>query len=203
MASTGRWQDNLFETSAEQFDAAQSASFERRSRSRMHRIADSIALHNVVADNTDIGSVMQAALNGSDDLNGLRFVESEGHSITVGVVDSIPVDSSSAHDDNNLYMSYTVRGPDADYGTLYGSFAMGAVQAETADFREFLVAQDSNHQTSQFCSHPGHCPARGCNLWRRNLVRCARPVTPYPGTQDAGEEAGAFQFRRTARGYAQ
>ena len=140
----------LVETSAEQFDAAQSASFERRSRSRMHRIADAIALHNVVAESADVESVMRAALNGSDNLNGLRFVDQDGNSVAVGDRVPTPASGATTSDDANLYISYPVRGPDSDYGTVYGSFALGAVQAETAAFREFLVAQDSAHQTSSF-----------------------------------------------------
>jgi diguanylate cyclase (GGDEF)-like protein/PAS domain S-box-containing protein len=138
----------LVETSAEQFDVAQSASFERRARARMHRIADAIALHIVVADANDINGVMQTSMDGAVDLNGLRFVDNSGNAVAVGDI-GIQTDETTARDDA-LYLSYTVRGTDSAYGKLYGNFALGAVQAETAAFREFLVAQDSARQSASF-----------------------------------------------------
>ena len=140
----------LVGTSAEQFDAAQAASFERRARGRMHRIADAIALHSAVAETADIANVMQAAMNGSDDLNGLRYVAANGESVSVGTVASTvfnePVDGTS----ENFYLSYTVKGVDSPSGTLYGSFSLDSVVTETSAFRELLLAQDSERRAASF-----------------------------------------------------
>lgn len=138
----------LVETSAQQFDAAQAASFERRARARMHRIADAIALHSVVAESADISNVMLAALDGSEDLNGLRYIDADGKSLTVGTVDSTsfdePVDGSS----ENLYLSYDVESTGTSSGILLGSFALDSVVTETSAFRDLLFAQDSERRAA-------------------------------------------------------
>ena len=126
----------LVDTSTAHFDAAQAASFERRARSRMHRIADAIVLHGNTGGKADLAAVLQAALTGSEDLNGLSFEYANG--------DILAVDDGgeSAREGNGLVLSYEVVDSDVRLGSVTGTFALNSAAAETAAFEQTLLLQN-------------------------------------------------------------
>ncbi len=140
----------LVDTSVAQFDAAQAASFERRARSRLHRIADAIALHRSITGDADVTDVMQSAMTGDNDLLGLLYVNETGAQIAVGApvptVDAAP----SAERAENLFLQYDVLNADRPLGSLHASFSRLSVSAETRAFQELLLAQDSARRAESF-----------------------------------------------------
>ena len=134
--------DKLVETSTAHFDAAQAASFERRARSRLHRVADAIPLHGGIGGPTDITAVLRGALRGSEDLRGLHFALNDGQTFTVGEIDL------EVAQGGHIMLSYPVEADGADLGTITGNFALHSVSEETAAFGETLLEQNAAVRSS-------------------------------------------------------
>lgn len=136
--------------SAEQFEAAQLASFERRSRNRIHRIADAIALH-AESQTADISSMLRSALGSTDSLAGLRYVDNGGTAIVVGDFDYRHV-APAAEIADSIVLSFRVTGASGDLGEVTGRFKIDSVAEETAAFRESLLAKDAEQHSASLLS---------------------------------------------------
>ena len=167
--------EQLVDTSTAHFNAAQTASFERRARSRMHRIADAIVLHGNVGVKADLAAVMLAALAGSESLNGLHFSYADGESVSVGEID-IATESQP----ERTLLSYDVVDGETLLGIVTGSFSLSAAAVETASFEQALLAQYAEQREASLTRILIHRIVERCDLRRGHLAARAQPDATHP-----------------------
>lgn len=132
-----------------QHDTSLSASFERRARGQLHRIADSLS----TADANDLvlaRSLLDREIASNENLIGLRFTPLEGSEVQSGQITEQPRDSDTIWRTDRLYMSYPVIRDDSEIGTLISSFSLTTLAEESAAFEERLVAQGTESRHISF-----------------------------------------------------
>lgn len=142
-------------SSVEKHDESLEASFERRARGQLHRIADTLS----VADDSDVRNltlILQREISGSENIVGLRFTRSDGVEIQAGTIEEEPLDGEPFWKKRRLYMQYPVKkveieGDDeVEIGTLTSSFTLASLKDESNEFRELLVTQGSQSRQISF-----------------------------------------------------
>jgi len=141
-----RWlASGIVSSSVEQHETSLSASFERRARGHLHRTADSLS----TTDSDNYGAqllVLSRAIADSDDLVGLRYVQSGGINVQSGE----PVDDPAADGyvlrADHLYMTYAVRRDEIEMGTLLSEFSLVNLSQELEAFEQRLVQQGTQRR---------------------------------------------------------
>lgn len=141
-----RWlASGIVSSSVEQHEISLSASFERRARGHLHRTADSLS----TTDSDNYGAqllVLSRAIADSDDLVGLRYVQSGGINVQSGE----PVDDPAADGyvlrADHLYMTYAVRRDEIEMGTLLSEFSLVNLSQELEAFEQRLVQQGTQRR---------------------------------------------------------
>lgn len=141
-----RWlASGIVSSSVEQHEISLSASFERRARGHLHRTADSLS----TTDSDNYGAqllVLNRAIADSDDLVGLRYVQSGGINVQSGE----PVDDPAADGyvlrADHLYMTYAVRRDEIEMGTLLSEFSLVNLSQELEAFEQRLVQQGTQRR---------------------------------------------------------
>jgi diguanylate cyclase (GGDEF)-like protein/PAS domain S-box-containing protein len=150
-----RWlASGIVSSSVEQHYISLSASFERRARGELHRIADALAL----ADPDDYSAkilVLSDAIADSTDLVGLRFVQSDTINVQSGEPVEDPGDLSYIWHTDFLNMSYPVRKDDVELGTLLSTYSLTTLSQELKAFEERLVQQGTERRQDSLWSIAG------------------------------------------------
>jgi diguanylate cyclase (GGDEF)-like protein/PAS domain S-box-containing protein len=145
-----RWlASSIVKTSVEQHNIFLSASYERRARAQLHRIADAVGKVYPGADPAATLSVLQEAVASNSSLIGLRYKSVSGTSFETGEIDEIEIVSSSLWQPDNLFLSYPVLRNQAEIGVLVGNHTLNTLHLEFASFRDRLLEQEGERrQTS-------------------------------------------------------
>ncbi len=150
-----RWlASGIVSSSVEQHYISLSASFERRARGELHRIADALAV--VAAD--DYGAkvlVLREAIADSADLVGLRFVQSDSVNIQSGEAVEDPGDLRYIWHTDDLNMSYPVRKDEVEFGTLLSTYSLTTLSQELQAFEAQLVQQGTERRQDSLFSIAG------------------------------------------------
>lgn len=150
-----RLSGELVETGTRRFDVDQVEDFEQRASDQLDRIAESLSIHaSRVSSTVDPSSLLIAALSGRSDLTGLAFVSANGDEFAAGDTTYLPTDAEPAAEGEGIGPSVVlekdvVAGEEL-LGRLYGQFSLAGVEQATAEFREMLVAADSERRLRSF-----------------------------------------------------
>ena len=128
---------DIVSSSVEEHNAIVERSFEGRSRSQLHRIADSIA---AVTGTESISALLEDAARQDDELVGLRYVRPEMPDLRVGDMSQEAPNQPTSWQADNLYLNYPVLQGDNSIGVLVGNFSLIQLRRESAAFRDEIVA---------------------------------------------------------------
>jgi diguanylate cyclase (GGDEF)-like protein/PAS domain S-box-containing protein len=139
----------IVDASVGQHHSSLAASFERRARGQLHRIADSLSAAQA-NDLALISSLLDREITSSENLTGLRFVPLDGSEVQSGQIVEQPADGDTIWRADQLYMSYPVIRDESEIGTLISSFSLSTLAEESAAFEERLVAQGTESREISF-----------------------------------------------------
>jgi diguanylate cyclase (GGDEF)-like protein/PAS domain S-box-containing protein len=146
-----RWlADGIVDASVQQHDAILEASFERRARGTLHRIADELAAAEEPLNEVGLMTVVEDAVRNTDNLVGLRFESSDGLRIQAGEVTELSGPQTTGWEANRLYISYPVTRNGQQIGTLVSSFELSAIREESARFEERLAGEETQYRQDSF-----------------------------------------------------
>jgi diguanylate cyclase (GGDEF)-like protein/PAS domain S-box-containing protein len=135
-----RWMTSgIVASSVEQHRDSLAASFERRARGQLYRVA--VEMSEIGAAEDPIRRhVMDQAISASDALEGLRYTSASGDLLESGTIDVEPAEQGTVWGEERLLMRMPVEVGDASLGFLSGSFSLATLTAETQAFEEELEA---------------------------------------------------------------
>ena len=139
----------IVSSSVEQHGVSLAASFERRARGQLYRLADLIAESNPV-DARATRDILADAVSDNETLIGLRYTSADGASVESGLVSEEAVDENPLWRPERLYMSFPVIQDGASIGTLSGSFDLATLISESEAFEEQLVALGTVSRKTSF-----------------------------------------------------
>jgi diguanylate cyclase (GGDEF)-like protein/PAS domain S-box-containing protein len=146
-----RWlADGIVDASVQQHNAILEASFERRARGTLHRIADELAAVGDPLNEVSLLAVVEDAVRNTDNLVGLRFESSDGVRIQAGEVTELSGPQTTEWDANRLYVTYPVTRNEQQIGTLVSSFELSALRQESARFEERLANEETRYRRDSF-----------------------------------------------------
>ena len=141
-----RWLANsIVETSVEQHDVILAASYERRARSQLHRVADTVASVYPSADRTPMMKVLQEAVTNNRNLIGIQYHSVSGSSFEtgdIGDLDELEIVDSLVWQPKNLFLSYPVLRNDTEIGVLISNHSLADLHAESSIFKDKLLAEE-------------------------------------------------------------
>ena len=141
-----RWlASSIVETSVEQHNEILTASYERRARAQLHRVADAVTKVYPGADQAAMLLVLQEAVASNRNLIGLRYQSVNGASFQTGVIgeiDDIEVVNSSLWQADNLFLSYPVLRNKTEIGILVSNNSLANLHVESEAFRDSLLEQE-------------------------------------------------------------
>jgi len=131
---------SIVSSSVGQHDISLSASFERRARSEMHRIADLLA--TAAGDGSaSSAALLSAAIADSEELVGLQYLRSNGESLQSGTDVEQPGAAGDLWRSDFLYLTYPVTRGSTEIGTLIGGYSLAILAQDLRSFEEQLVEQ--------------------------------------------------------------
>lgn len=136
-------------SSVDHHDVSLSASFERRARGQLHRIADDLAASNY-SNRLTATQLLQREVANYENLVGLRFNQSDGSSVQAGFIAELPVDGEPLWRPRRLFMEYPVEFDGENVGTLISSFTLATLLDESEQFEDLLVAQGTESRQLSF-----------------------------------------------------
>lgn len=137
-------------TSVDEHNASLAASFERRARGQLHRIADDLAGVPDVHDDARMLAVIEQALRNSDEIVGLRFESDDGDSIKTGDIADNPGPGLAEWHPDRLYLAYPVVRDEIEIGRLVSSFELSGLRQESSAFEQRLLAQEAKYRGDTF-----------------------------------------------------
>ncbi|HEX5765022.1 MAG TPA: EAL domain-containing protein [Woeseiaceae bacterium] len=145
-----RWlADGIVDAGVREHNLSLEASFERRSRGTLHRIADELASLPDGADEVAALAIIEDAVRSNDDLVGLRFERVDGVNIQTGEVTEMS-GAETQWEANRVYVTYPVLSDERQLGTLVSSFELSALREESALFEGRLQAEEARHRRDSF-----------------------------------------------------
>ena len=138
----------LIDNGTQQFNELQVASFERRARSRLHRIADAIVTHEVASADSDVGAILESGVTGDADIVSIRFTGRADQIVTAGDLDWEAIDDTLDQSNRLLYVTYPVENGSVALGSITGAFDVSSVGRETGDFRQGLESQYEDRRSA-------------------------------------------------------
>jgi len=139
----------IVSSSVEQHGVSLAASFERRARGQLYRIAYSITEPGQSSDD-DVRAVLNAAINDNETLVGLRYKRTDGSVVESGLVAEEPLGDNVLWRAERLYMKYPVTDDGIEIGTLSGAFDLASLTEESQAFEQQLVALGTQGRKSSF-----------------------------------------------------
>jgi len=138
-----RWlASSIVETSAEQHNVTLSASFERRARAQLHRIADDLAEIDPDADQLSMLLILRKAIAGNSNLVGLSYESDINNDLQSGNIAEVEITTSSLWQTSNLYLSYPVVRDEQEIGVLVSNSTLVDLHTESAAFKDILLDQE-------------------------------------------------------------
>ena len=136
----------LVEESLGQHEITLAASFERRSRSKLHQVADSLVFVGNDNDTQFNERLIQSTVEGQDEFVGLRFVSIDQTRIESPEWSDTTVPDGSAWHEDHLHLSYAVVRDGEFRGTLYGIFSINDFRTSALEFRDRLAENAIQHR---------------------------------------------------------
>jgi len=142
-----RWlADQLVTTSSERHYAFLQASYERRARSQMHFIADSLATAEL-----EPGLFLDETLHASENLAGLRFTDTNNRSWSSGSAPVVANPRATTWLEDRLFVPYAVERDGVEAGIVIGAFLLDELLAERVAFGEQISTREvENRRISYF-----------------------------------------------------
>jgi len=139
-----RWLANEITTaSAIEHEAFLRASYERRVRADMHRLADNLAVEFGAASESNDATLLNRALADNATIAGLRFISNDLDMTQAGSLPDVEILSAVTWLPNNLVMTYPVERAEQQLGILVGSFELQEMRAESKAFATELLSKGS------------------------------------------------------------
>ena len=134
-----RWlADQIVTTSSEQHYAFLQGSFERRARAQMHGIADILSRNS----EADPGLLLNQALQGNENLSGIRFTDGSGRSWSSGSIPVVDDPLAVTWLEDRLFLPYPVKQDGDQSGTVAGAFLLDELRAEFSAFGEQVSTRE-------------------------------------------------------------
>ncbi len=140
----------LVETGMQQHELSLAASFERRSRARLRRIADSFEFDGSLISQKRNEELIAHVVEGQDDFVGLRFVANDGATIEAGTLPGAESLTGVTWDEQRLYLRFPVSRNNTGTGTLFGNFDLQGLHDAAAEFRNSMLSAAEQHRRSSF-----------------------------------------------------
>ena len=145
-----RWlADGIVDASVREHNLSLEASFERRSRGTLHRIADELASLPNPADEVAALAIIEDAVRSNEYLVGLRFERVDGVNIQTGEVTEMS-GAETQWEANRVYVTYPVLTDERQLGMLVSSFELSALREESALFEGRLQDEEAQHRRDSF-----------------------------------------------------
>ncbi len=132
----------LVETGLGQHERSLAESFERRSRARLHRIADRLDVSGSGEARSINRELLSRYVEGREYLLGLRYIAADGSLLEFGTLPPTAEMDRLTWAEHRLYLSYPVERDAERFGQVYGSFDLRPLETEIADFREHMLAAE-------------------------------------------------------------
>ncbi|MDH3439679.1 MAG: diguanylate cyclase, partial [Gammaproteobacteria bacterium] len=139
----------IVSSSVEQHGESLAASFERRARGRLYRIADTLSEASA-GSAQEARDILDRAVADDDTLTGLRYTPQGASTIESGVVAEEPVNENVLWRPDRLYMKFPVIRGDSNAGSLSGSFDLASLTSESEAFEELLVELGTQSRQTSF-----------------------------------------------------
>ncbi|HLU07338.1 MAG TPA: EAL domain-containing protein [Woeseiaceae bacterium] len=145
-----RWlADGIVDASVREHDLSLEASFERRARGTLHRIADELASLPDAADEVTALAIIEGAVRSNEYLVGLRFDRLDGVNIQTGELTEMS-GTETRWEANRVYVTYPVVSGERQLGMLASSFELSALREESALFEGRLQGEEAQHRRDSF-----------------------------------------------------
>ena len=146
-----RWlADEIMTASSQQHFTIVKNGFERRARSRIQGLADTLSATGLADDGSAIQALMDRAMETEDSLAGVRFSRISGETWTQG--EKLPVGDwqDSNWSDERLLVSYPVLSNGTTIGYLSGAFRLDELVSEYALFGEQLATSETQSRHASY-----------------------------------------------------
>lgn len=146
-----RWLANqIVMTSSQQHYVFMQDSFERRARSRIQSVADTLPVEYASGDSGALLLAMNRALGTVDDLAGIRFTSSTGEVWESGNIPAVDNLAATAWLPERLLIAYPILRNDIVIGYLSGSFDLEELSAEYTAFADRLSASELQSRQASY-----------------------------------------------------
>ena len=139
----------IVSSSVEQHGESLAASFERRARGQLYRLAVVISEGDVQTASSARRAI-DAAIVDTETLIGLAYAHEDGSSIESGVVTQLPGDDNIVWRQDRLYMKFPVIRDDRNVGSLSGIFDLETLVGESEAFENQLVELGTQSRQTSF-----------------------------------------------------
>jgi len=136
----------LVETGLGQHERSLAESFERRSRARLHNVADRLALDDDPANLAFNQTLLAEAVATRDNVAGLRYEGQDGRAVVAGSVPASVDPEGPTWRERNLFLAYPVERDGIRHGMLYGNFDLEPLWESADTFRESMLVAESEHR---------------------------------------------------------
>ena len=145
-----RWlADGIVDTSMEEHNAALAASFERRARSSLHRVADALVVNESQPAAATAVAILESAVAGSETLVGLRYEGADGVAVAAGEVGAgAPLEP--AWEPDRLHLVYPVLADGREIGRLVSAFQLSELREEAGVFERRLLEEEARYRRNSF-----------------------------------------------------
>ncbi len=146
-----RWLANqIVTTSSQEHYVFMQDSFERRARSRIQVVADTLPVENATGDAGAVMLAMNRALGTVENLAGIRFTSSTGESWESGNIPALDNPAATAWLPEHLLITYPIMRDDIVIGYLGGSFDLEELSAEYSAFADRLSASELQSRQASY-----------------------------------------------------
>lgn len=135
--------------SVDEHNASLAASFERRARGQLHRIADELTAA-APGDEAAVHRIVEAATAPDDDLLGLRYESNDGLRVQSGDLSGAAGTEASEWSANRLFLVYPVMKDDLPVGRFVSSFELAELRAESSAFEQRLLEEEARYRSDTF-----------------------------------------------------
>ena len=142
--------EDIIDTSTTEHSVLVHESFERRLRSQLHDMADTLGAIEPTLEVDAVRAALRRFSIERESLTGIRFTGNNGLAVTSGDLPPTRPTDTTLWSPEYLVMSYPVRQGDLLIGTLTGSFDLTELQQETSAFAEALDARQLETRQRSF-----------------------------------------------------
>ncbi|MEM7430841.1 MAG: EAL domain-containing protein [Pseudomonadota bacterium] len=144
--------EDIIDTSTTEHSVLVRESFERRLRSQLHDMSDTLGAIEPTLDIDAVRAALRRFSAERESLTGIRFTGNNGLALTSGELPPTRPTDTTLWSEQYLVMSYPVRQGDLLLGTLTGSFDLTELYGETSAFANALDARQQETRERSFYS---------------------------------------------------